>query len=74
MEWMQVLQVFLVPAFGYLFYEVSCIRRDLEAFKVEVAKEAKNYATNAAIERLEGKIDDLRDLIIDEMKNKGRKK
>ena len=74
MEWMQVIQIFLVPAFGYLFYEVSCIRRDLEAFKVEVAKEAKNYATNEAIQRVESKIDDLRDLIIDELKNKGRKK
>ena len=62
MDWMQVIQVFLIPAFGYLFYEIGRLRRDFDAFKVEVAKESKNYATNEAIQRVESKIDDLRDL------------
>jgi hypothetical protein len=75
MDWVQIIQVFCIPAFGYLFYAVGCVRKDLEDFKVEVAKEAKNYATNEAILRVESKIDGLRDLIIDEIKTKkaGRK-
>lgn len=74
MDWVQIIQVFCIPAFGILFYEVGHIRKDLEDFKVEVAKEAKNYATNEAILRLENKIDGLRDLIIDELKSKKAKK
>ena len=74
MDWMQIIQVFLVPAFAYMFYEIGQLRRDFEAYKVEVAKESKNYATTESIQRLEEKIDSLRDLIIDEIKGKGRKK
>jgi hypothetical protein len=43
-------------------------------FKLKVAEEAKNYATNEAILRMENKIDDLRNLIIDRLqKQKARK-
>lgn len=74
MDWAEVLQVFCIPAFGYLFYAVGCVRKDLEDFKVEVAKESKNYATTESIQRLEEKIDNLRDLIIDELKGKKARK
>lgn len=74
MDWAEILQVFCVPAFVYIFYKVNTIQHDLEEFKVEVAKESKNYATTESIQRLEEKIDGLRDLIIDELKGKGRKK
>lgn len=74
MDWVQIIQVFCIPAFGYLFYAVGCVRKDLEDFKVEVAKEAKNYATNEAILRMESKIDDLRTLIIEEFRPKRAKK
>lgn len=74
MDWVQIIQVFCIPAFGYLFYAVGCVRKDLEDFKVEVAKEAKNYATTESIQRLEEKIDDLRDLIIEEIRPKRAKK
>lgn len=73
MDWVQIIQVFCIPAFGYLFYAVGCVRKDLEDFKVEVAKEAKNYATNEAILRMESKIDDLRTLIIEELRPKRAK-
>jgi cob(I)alamin adenosyltransferase len=74
MDWVQILQVFCIPAFAYLFYKVNGIQHDLEEFKVEVAKESKNYATTESIQRLEEKIDNLRDLIIDELKGKRTKK
>ena len=74
MDWVQIIQVFCIPAFGYLFYAVGCVRKDLEDFKVEVAKDSKNYATTESIQRLEEKIDDLRDLIIEEIRPKRAKK
>lgn len=76
MDWLQFIQIICIPAFGWLFYEVGRIRRDLADFKIEVAKEAKNYATNDAIIRVESKIDELRNLIIEEFnttKAKNRK-
>ena len=56
MEWIQFLQIVCVPAFGWFFYKLGELRRDLNDFKVEVAKE---YATQAHIIRLETKLDDL---------------
>ncbi len=81
MDWVQIIQVFLVPAFGYLIYlysrisnEISELERDMSEFKLKVAEEAKNYATNEAILRMENKIDDLRNLIIEEFRPKRAKK
>ncbi len=56
MEWIQFLQIVCVPAFGWLFFKIGEVRKDLNDFKVEVAKE---YATQHNISRLEGKIDNL---------------
>lgn len=74
MDWTQIIQVFCIPAFAYLFYKVNSIQHEVAEFKVEVAKDSKNYATTESIQRLEEKIDNLRDLIIDELKNKRTKK
>ncbi len=81
MDWVQIIQVFLVPAFGYLIYlysrisnEISEFEKDMSEFKLKVAEEAKNYATNEAILRMENKIDDLRNLIIEEFRPKRAKK
>ncbi|MBQ7632877.1 MAG: hypothetical protein IJS88_02025 [Alphaproteobacteria bacterium] len=74
MDWLQFLQIICVPAFGWLFFKLGEIRKELEDFKVEVAKEAKNYATNEAILRVESKIDGLRDLIIDELKKTAKRR
>lgn len=74
MDWLQFLQIICVPAFGWLFFELGRMRRDLNDFKIEVAKEAKNYATNDAILRVENKLDDLRNLIIEEVKKKNKRR
>lgn len=81
MDWVQIIQVFLVPAFGYLIYlysrisdDMAELEKDMADFKLKVAEEAKNYATNEAILRMENKIDDLRDLIIEEFRPKRAKK
>lgn len=74
MDWAEILQVFCIPAFAYLFYKVNAIQNEVAEFKVEVAKDSKNYATTESIQRLEEKIDNLRDLIIDELKGKKGKK
>lgn len=60
MEWIQFLQIVCVPAFGWLFFKIGEVRKDLNDFKVEVAKE---YATQHNISRLEGKIDNLHQLL-----------
>ena len=67
MDWIQFLQIICVPAFGWFFYklgeqrrEIKSVERDLNEFKVAVAKE---YATQTHIARLETKIDDLREMI-----------
>lgn len=67
MDWIQFLQIICVPAFGWFFYklgeqrrEIKSVERDLNEFKVTVAKE---YATQTHIARLETKIDDLREMI-----------
>lgn len=81
MDWVQIIQVFLVPAFGYMIYlysrisdDMAELEKDMADFKLKVAEEAKNYATNEAILRMENKIDDLRDLIIEEFRPKRAKK
>ena len=81
MDWVQIIQVFLIPAFGYLIYlysrisnEISELEKDMSDFKLKVAEEAKNYATNEAILRMENKIDDLHNLIIEEFRPKRAKK
>ena len=67
MDWIQFLQIICVPAFGWFFYklgeqrrEIKSVERDLNEFKVAVAKE---YATQTHIARLETKIDDLQEMI-----------
>lgn len=74
MDWLQFLQIVCIPAFGWLFFKLGETRKELNDFKVEVAKEVKNYATNEAILRVENKIDDLRNLIIEEIKKTGKRR
>lgn len=70
MDWLQFLEIICVPAFVWLIYDLSGVKKDLADFKLKVAEDAIKYATNEAILRMESKIDDLRDLIIDELKTK----
>lgn len=80
MDWVQIIQVFLIPAFGYMIYlynrisnEISEIEKDISEFKLKVAEEAKNYATNETILRMENKIDDLRSLFIEWLPKRAKK-
>lgn len=68
MEWIQFIEVILIPAFVWLVYRVGMFEKELSDFKLKVAEDAKDYATNDAILRMENKIDDLRNLIIEEFK------
>lgn len=81
MEWTQIIEIFCVPIVGYLFYqlnalrgEIIALRQELSEFKLKVAEDAKSYATNEAILRMENKIDDLRSLIIEEIRPKRTRK
>lgn len=60
MDWLQFLQVVCVPAFVWLVYKFGEMRKELNDFKVQVARE---YATQVHINRLELKIDELREMI-----------
>ena len=60
MDWLQFLQIVCVPAFVWLVYKFGEMRKELNDFKVQVAKE---YATQVNINRLELKIDELREMI-----------
>ena len=60
MDWLEFLQIICVPAFVWLVYKVGNVQKELNDFKVQVAKE---YATQVHITRLELKIDELRQLI-----------
>ena len=74
MDWLQFLQIVCIPAFICLVYDMSSVKKDLSEFKLKVADDAKDYATNDAILRMESKIDGLRDLIIEELRPKRAKK
>lgn len=60
MDWLQFLQIVCIPAFVWLVYKFGKMRKELSDFKVQVARE---YATQVHINRLELKIDDLREMI-----------
>lgn len=74
MDWLQFLQIICIPAFGWLLYKVGETRKDLNDFKVEVARDAlaqaQKYALKEDISRIESKLDDLRNLVIEEIKKK----
>ena len=71
MEWLEFLQMVCVPAFVWLVYKVGELRKELNDFKVQVARE---YATQVHINRLETKIDDLRQLIWEQLYHKSSEK
>lgn len=67
MDWLQFLQIICVPAFGWLFYKIGELRKELNDFKVQAARE---YATHESIDRIESKLDDIRNLVIEEIKKR----
>lgn len=76
MDWLKFIELICLPAIGWVFYKLCDLRREIDItnkslsdFKVEVAKD---YATNDAINRIEAKLDSLRNLMIDEIKRKNK--
>lgn len=74
MDWLQFLEIVCIPAFCWLIYDLSAFKKEMADYKLKVAEDAKQYATNEAIIRMESKIDDLRSLIIEELRPKRAKK
>lgn len=60
----------LIPVIFYLLSQINEVKKDLAQFEVRVAKEASQYAMRDDIVRVESKIDELKNLIIQEIKNK----
>lgn len=60
----------LIPVIFYLLGQINEVKKELSAFEVRVAKEASRYAVREDIVRVESKIDELKNLIIQEIKNK----
>ena len=67
MDWLQFLQIICVPIVGYAFYQLGTLKRDLSEFEVKVAEQ---YSTKVDIRRIESKIDDVHNLLIDELRRK----
>ena len=61
MDWLQFLELICIPAFGWTMYKIGELRKELNEFEVQVAKE---YARIETIQRLENKLDDIRELVI----------
>ena len=59
-----------IPILFFIFGEIGDIREELKRFQVQVAKESAGYVTKEDIVRIEQKIDDLRNLVITEIKKK----
>lgn len=58
---------FLIPFAIYLLAEINTGKKELSDFKVTVAQEMGNRVLKSDLERLENKIDDLRNLVISEL-------
>ena len=59
----------VAPFVAFIFKEVSAVKRDLADFKKEAAEK---YASREEFIRLEDKIDNLTQLIIDRLPKKGK--
>lgn len=67
MDWVLFLQIVCVPAFGYVFYQLGVLKKDLDDFEIKVAEQ---YSTKSDIRRIENKIDDVHNFLIDILRNK----
>ena len=57
----------LIPVIFFLLSEIETLRSDLKDFQIQVARD---YAKNEVIVRIEQKLDDIRNLVIQEIKKK----
>ena len=58
----------LIPIVLYLLGQINEIKKDVSIFELRVAKESVQYAMRSDIVRVETKIDELKTLIIQEIK------
>lgn len=66
---MQIIGVLVIPIIGFLYKETSTTKKDLADFKTKVAEE---YAPRDEIKRIEDKLDNLYQLILDRLPKKGK--
>ena len=66
---MQIIGVLVIPIIGFLYKETSSTKKELADFKTKVAEE---YAPRDEIKRIEDKIDNLYQLILDRLPKKGK--
>lgn len=66
---MQIIGVLVIPIIGFLYKETSTTKKELSDFKTKVAEE---YAPRDEIKRIEDKIDNLYQLILDRLPKKGK--
>lgn len=66
---MSFVGVVVAPVVAFIFKEVLGAKRDLDAFKTKVAEE---YAPRDEIKRIEDKLDNLYQLILDRLPKKGK--
>lgn len=65
---MQIIGVLVIPIIGFLYKETSSTKKELADFKTKVAEE---YAPRDEIKRIEDKLDNLYQLILDRLPKKG---
>jgi len=62
-----IITTMLIPAFGYLLMQLNDVKKEFSDYKVAVTQELGNKVYRADLDRLETKIDDLRNLVISEL-------
>ncbi len=71
MEWevlMKWSEVIFIPVIGFLFKQIKSVENDVQAVREALREHeifaANNYATTAAVIRIEDKIDELKSMLI----------
>lgn len=71
MEWEMLMkwsEVIFIPVIGFLFKQIKSVENDVKAVREALREHeifaANNYATTAAVIRIEDKIDEVKDLLI----------
>ena len=66
----QIISVLVVPLVAFLYKEISSVKKEVSDFKTKVAEE---YAPRDEIKRIEDKLDNLYQLILDRLPKRSSK-
>ena len=66
----QIISVLCVPIITFLYKEISSVKKEVSDFKTKVAEE---YAPRDEIKRIEDKLDNLYQLILDRLPKRSSK-